>query len=195
VARIADRLADQLGLAETALPWHTIRTRPAQLACALGEAAGVIAKVARDVTLLAQNEVGEVEEGASGGSSAMPHKHNPVAAVSTLAATAQAPGLVATLLSAAVQEHQRGAGSWQAEWQPLRALLVAVGSGAAWLRACLEGLVVHADVMRANLDRAGWRTERGATDPLGSAGHFVDRALANHSALRIDDSAAGRTHG
>ena len=54
-----------------------------------------------------------------------------------------------------VQEHQRAAGAWHAEWRPLRELLVAVGSAASWLRACLAGLVVHPDAMRANLDRAG----------------------------------------
>ena len=75
-----------------------------------------------------------------------------------------------------MQEHQRGAGAWHAEWRPLRELLVAVGSAAAWLRACLTGLVVHPDVMRANLDRAA-----AATDPLGSAGSFVDAALAAHA--------------
>ncbi|MEV0714376.1 lyase family protein, partial [Asanoa sp. NPDC050611] len=188
-------VADRLGLAAPDLPWHTERGRIGRLAGALGVTAGALGKPARDVTLLAQNEVGEVEEGAPGGSSAMAHKHNPVAAVSTLAATAQAPGLVATLLACAVQEHQRGAGSWQAEWQPLRSLLVAVGSGAAWLRTCVEGLVVHTDVMRANLERAGAPSGSAATDPVGSAGHFVDRALANHSALRSDDSAARRTDG
>ena len=85
----------------------------------------------------------------------MAHKHNPVAAVSALACAAQAPGLVATLLAAMVQEHQRGAGAWHAEWRPLRELLVATGSAASWVRACLTGLVVHPDVMRATLDRAG----------------------------------------
>ncbi|SNT12983.1 3-carboxy-cis,cis-muconate cycloisomerase [Asanoa hainanensis] len=183
-AVLAD-FARRLGLAAPDLPWHTERGRIGRLASALGVAAGALGKPARDVTLLAQGEVGEVAEGAPGGSSAMAHKHNPVAAVSTLAATAQAPGLVATLLASAVQEHQRGAGGWQAEWRPLRELLVTVGSAAAWLRACLSGLVVHPDVMRANLDRAGWPTERGATDPVGSAGHFVDLALAGHR----------RTHG
>ena len=169
-------LAARLGLDAPTLPWHTERSRVTELAAALGVAAGAIGKPARDVTLLAQTEVGEVSEGSPGGSSAMAHKHNPVAAVSALACAAQAPGLVATLLAASVQEHQRGAGTWQAEWRPLRELLVAVGSAAAWLRACLTGLVVHPDVMRATLDRAA-----AATDPLGSAGSFVDAALAAHA--------------
>ncbi|GIF64400.1 3-carboxy-cis,cis-muconate cycloisomerase [Asanoa ishikariensis] len=184
-AVLAD-FARRLDLAAPDLPWHTERGRIGRLAGSLGVAAGALGKPARDVTLLAQGEVGEVAEDAPGGSSAMAHKHNPVAAISTLAATAQAPGLVATLLASAVQEHQRGAGGWQAEWRPLRELLVTVGSAAAWLRTCLSGLVVHPDVMRANLDRAGWPTERGATDPVGSAGHFVDLALARHSSRRTD---------
>jgi 3-carboxy-cis,cis-muconate cycloisomerase len=174
---VVSGLASRLGLDAPTLPWHTERSRVTGLASALGVAAGAIGKPARDITLLAQGEVSEVSEGSPGGSSAMAHKHNPVAAVSALACATQAPGLVATLLAASVQEHQRGAGTWQAEWRPLRELLVAVGSAAAWLRACLSELVVHPDVMRATLDRAA-----AATDPLGSAGSFVDAALAAHAA-------------
>jgi 3-carboxy-cis,cis-muconate cycloisomerase len=181
---VAAGMASRLGLDTPALPWHTERTRVTTLASALGVAAGALGKPARDVTLLTQNEVGEVSEGSPGGSSAMAHKHNPVAAVSALACAAQAPGLVATLLAAAVQEHQRGAGTWQAEWRPLRELLVAVGSAASWVRACLTGLEVHPEVMRATLDRAGDHREAGATEPLGNAGSFVDAALAAHALRR-----------
>jgi 3-carboxy-cis,cis-muconate cycloisomerase len=151
------RLAAELGLAEPVLPWHTDRTRIAELAGALGAACGVLAKVARDVVLLAQTEVAEVREGGEGrgGSSTMPHKRNPVGAVSALACAQQAPGLVATLLGAMAHEHERAAGPWQAEWRPLRELLVATGSAAAWGREVLEGLEVDAAAMRANLDRTG----------------------------------------
>jgi 3-carboxy-cis,cis-muconate cycloisomerase len=145
-------MARLLRLAEPVVPWHTIRTRPAELAGALGTACGVVAKVARDVTLLAQTEVAEVAEGASGGSSTMPHKRNPVAAISAAACAAQAPGLVATLLGAMAHEHERAAGGWHAEWRPLTELLRSTGSAAAWLRTCLEGLEVDAGAMRANLD-------------------------------------------
>jgi 3-carboxy-cis,cis-muconate cycloisomerase len=107
------------------------------------------------VVLLAQTEVGEVEEAASGGSSAMPHKRNPVAAISALACARQAPGLAATLLAAMQQEHERAAGAWQAEWRALSEGLTATGSAAAWLRACLEGLEVDPARMRANLDLTG----------------------------------------
>jgi 3-carboxy-cis,cis-muconate cycloisomerase len=146
-------LADELGLDEPPLAWHTIRMRPAELAGALGAAAGVVAKVARDVVLLAQTEVGEVREGVPGrgGSSTLPHKRNPVAAVSAVAAAMRAPALVATLLQAMAHEHERAAGPWHAEWRPFGDLLGTTGSAAAWLRDCLEHLEVDAARMRANL--------------------------------------------
>ena len=105
--QVAARVAATLGLAEPVIPWHTDRTRVAQLAAALGALAGRAAKVARDVTLLAQAEVGEVREGGEGrgGSSAMAHKRNPVAAGSVLACANRVPGLVATMFAAMEQEH------------------------------------------------------------------------------------------
>jgi 3-carboxy-cis,cis-muconate cycloisomerase len=166
--------AAELGLAEPALPWHTDRTRIADLAGALGSAAGAAAKVARDVVLSAQTEVGElIEGGDEGGSSAMPHKHNPIRAISAAASAAQAPGLVATLLSLMPQEHQRAAGNWYAEWRPLRALFESAGSAAFQLRRSLEGLRVDAGRMRANLDRTpGDPPDDRVVDAL------IERALA-----------------
>ncbi|MDQ3344087.1 MAG: 3-carboxy-cis,cis-muconate cycloisomerase, partial [Actinomycetota bacterium] len=135
--------ARELDLRVPVLPWHTARLPVGDLAGALGTAAGVLSKIAVDVLLLAQTEVGEVSEGAAGrgASSAMPHKRNPVAALSARAAARRAPGLVATLLACMEQEHERGAGVWQAEWQPLSDLLASVGSAAAWMQDCLEHLV------------------------------------------------------
>ena len=135
-------LAAELGLADTAAPWHTVRLPIADLAGALGATAGVLATVAVDVVLLSQTEVAEVAESGEGrgGSSAMPHKRNPVAAISARACARRAPGLVATLLSAMEQEHERAAGAWQSEWPALTDLLVAVGSAAAWLADGLSGL-------------------------------------------------------
>jgi 3-carboxy-cis,cis-muconate cycloisomerase len=149
--------ARELDLVEPVAPWHTERTRIGALAGALGEACGAIAKVAGDVVLLAQSEVGEVREGGGerGGSSTMPHKHNPVAAVSARAAARQAPGLCATLLASMEHEHQRAAGAWHAEWRPLRVLLTTTGSASAWLRDCLQHLEVDPERMRANLDATG----------------------------------------
>ena len=153
---VLSRFARELELVEPVIPWHTTRTRIAELAAALGEASGAVAKAAGDVVLLAQTEVGEVREGGEdrGGSSAMPHKHNPVAAISALAGARQAPGLVANLLGAMEHEHERAAGAWHAEWAPLRELLRSTGSAAAWLRECLEQLEVDSQRMRANLDDA-----------------------------------------
>jgi 3-carboxy-cis,cis-muconate cycloisomerase len=149
--------AAELGLAEPVLPWHTERTRIAELAGALGAACGAVGKAAGDIALLAQTEVGEVREGGEGrgGSSTMPHKRNPVASVAALACARQAPGLVSTLLAAMAAEHERAAGAWHAEWRPLGELLRATGSAAAWLRDALEGLQVDPERMRTNLALTG----------------------------------------
>jgi 3-carboxy-cis,cis-muconate cycloisomerase len=183
--RVRELLAEELGLASPVLPWHTDRLRIIELAAALAGACGVLGKMARDVTLLAQSEVAEVREGPSGaggpssagagaagagagepgsggagggrrgGSSAMPHKRNPVAGVVILGCTRQAPGLLATLTACAEQEHQRAAGAWHAEWEPVAGLLRLTGSAASWAAELLAGLEVHAGRMRANLDGAG----------------------------------------
>jgi 3-carboxy-cis,cis-muconate cycloisomerase len=166
--RVAALLAAELGLAEPVLPWHTSRLRITELAAALAGACAAVGKIARDVTLLAQTEVAEVREGGGepgghggspgprhGGSSAMPHKRNPVAAVAALGCARQAPGLLATLTASAEQEHQRAAGAWHAEWLPLTRLLQTAGSAAAWCAELLAGLEVDAAAMRANLDGAG----------------------------------------
>ncbi len=190
--RLLAAFSAETGLAEPDLPWHTERTRIADLAGALGAAAGAVAKVARDLTLFAQTEVGEVAEGgAGGGSSTLPHKHNPIAAISAAAAAAQAPGLVATLLAAMAQEHQRAAGGWHAEWQPLRALLTSTGSAAHQLRRSLAELRVDAGRMRANLDltRGALLAERvaGALRPaLGTEAHAAVRAAVARGDLSTD---------
>ena len=176
---VTARLATALGLVEPVLPWHTDRTRVADLAGALATAAGVTGKVARDVILLSQNEIGEVTEGRPGGSSAMAHKRNPIASVCAAAGAAQAPGLTATILAAMPQELQRGAGGWHAEWRPLRELLSSTGSAVAWLRACLSDLRVHPDRMRANLAVGG---ESLLAGDIGLAGTLVDRALGEYRA-------------
>jgi 3-carboxy-cis,cis-muconate cycloisomerase len=155
--RVLAVFAAELELAEPVAPWHAERTRIADVAGALGTASVAIAKPALDVILLAQTEIGEVREGTPvrGRSSSLPQKRNPVAAVAARACAAQAPGLVATLLAAGVGEHERAAGPWHAEWRPMAELLRSVGSAAAWLRDCLEHLVVDPVRMRTNLERSG----------------------------------------
>lgn len=185
--RIAADYAARLGLAEPILPWHTERTRVASLAAAAGVAAGTLGKIALDVKLLAQSEVDEVREGGSGrgGSSTMPHKHNPVDAVLLAAGTARAPGLVATVLSLMPQEHERAAGGWQAEWQATRELLSLLGGAAARAARLVGGLQVRAERMRANLDATGGlllaeNVSRALAASLGKSG--AHQALARAAA-------------
>ncbi len=155
--RVAEAYAEALGLPEPVLPWHTLRGRIGELASALAVTSGAVAKAARDVILLSQTEVAEVREAKGGGSSAMPHKRNPVASICALACAQQAPGLAATLLGAMAHEHERAAGPWHAEWRPLSELLRSTGSAVAWLRESLEGLEADPERMRANLDATGGR--------------------------------------
>src|SRR5712691_6973793 len=166
--RVAGLFAGELGLAVPVLPWHTDRLRIIDLGAALARVAAALGKIARDVTLLAQSEVGEVSEGGGssdarndprapaasprrGGSSAMPHKHNPVASIAVLGCTRQVPGLFGILLSNAEHELQRAAGAWHAEWEPLTALLRLAGSAASWAAELLSALVVDTARMAANL--------------------------------------------
>jgi 3-carboxy-cis,cis-muconate cycloisomerase len=175
--QVGARVAAELGLAEPKLHWGAIRVRPAELACALGVLAGVFAKIARDVTLFAQSEVAELREGGGpgrGGSSAMAHKRNPVASVAVLACTTRVPGLVATMLAAMPQEHERAAGGWQAEWGTLSELLTLVGSAAAWCAELLVDLEVDVAAMREHA--AGLDGSLAAVDAL------IDRALAHSGA-------------
>ncbi len=167
--QVAALLAEELGLAVPVLPWHTDRLRIIDLGAALARVAAALGKIARDVTLLAQSEVGEVSEGGGspaarspdpqgpaasprrGGSSAMPHKHNPVASIAVLGCTRQVPGLLGILVSNSEQELQRAAGAWHAEWEPLTALLRLTGSASSWTAELLSGLTVDTSRMAANL--------------------------------------------
>jgi 3-carboxy-cis,cis-muconate cycloisomerase len=156
--RVLGYLADELGLDEPILPWHTSRARVAELGAALALAAGALEKVAQDVTLLAQTEVAEVAEPADegrGGSSTLPHKRNPVGSVLAIACARRVRGEASILVGAMAQEHERAAGSWQAEWEALGGALAYTGGAAAAVRDVLEGLEVRPERMRENLDLTG----------------------------------------
>jgi 3-carboxy-cis,cis-muconate cycloisomerase len=187
---VARLFAEELDLAEPALPWHADRGRIADLAGALGAVAAAAAKIGLDVVLLAQTELGEVSEADGGGSSTMPQKRNPARAVRARACArgvhAQVP-----VLTHGEHELERAAGAWQAEWNALSEALALAGGAAAAIRECLDGLEVHAERMRANMtdglfaERRAF-AERGVLQPdidasyLGSASVFVDRALARY---------------
>ena len=143
--------ARELGLAASVLPWHTLRTPVADLAGCLVFTAGALGKLAVDVLTLSRTETGEATEGSGGGSSAMPHKANPVRSTLVAAAARRAPQLAATLYGSLAAEDERPAGAWHAEWEPLRDLLRLVGGAAAHAAGLAEELRVHPATMRRNL--------------------------------------------
>jgi 3-carboxy-cis,cis-muconate cycloisomerase len=181
-------LAEQLELAEPVLPWHTNRTRIAELGAALDLCASVLAKVGLDLVLLAQTEVGEVQEQTDGGSSTMPQKRNPVRSVLARACAELVSAYAAVLSKTVVQEHERAAGAWHAEWAALSGALAYAG-GAAWNVAdALEGLDVDAERMRKNLELTdGLIVAERVAVGMGGDGHDVVR----EAALRAGES--GRT--
>jgi 3-carboxy-cis,cis-muconate cycloisomerase len=185
--------AKRIGLPAPVLPWHTDRQRVIELAAALGGAAAAADKIATDLLLMTQNEVGEVRFAAGGGSSSMPHKHNPVDAVLVRAGAIRAPGLVATLLAAGSPEHERATGAWHAEWQPWRELLSVVGGIAGHTAAMLAGVRVDAGRMRSNLDAAGGVVM--ADNVARSLADVIGRGRAQDVVARcvVDAEATGRT--
>ncbi|MFB7372491.1 3-carboxy-cis,cis-muconate cycloisomerase [Streptomyces sp. NPDC056222] len=153
--RLVTAYAHETGLAVPVLPWHTLRTPIADLAGALAFTAGALGKTAVDVLTLSRTEIAEVTEAAGGGSSAMPHKANPVRATLIASAARRAPHLAATLYASMAAEDERPAGAWHAEWEPLRDLLRLVGGAARDMSDLAAGLRVHADVMSQHLCLTG----------------------------------------
>jgi 3-carboxy-cis,cis-muconate cycloisomerase len=153
---LAAELARELELPLPAAPWQSHRDQLAALVAATGVYTGSLAKIARDISLLMQPEIGEVSE-RGGGSSAMPHKRNPAGSVVALAAATPVPGLVAGFLAAMPQELERAAGGWQAEWPMVASIVQAAGSALAAVADTVESLTADPARMGANLD-----TTRGA---------------------------------
>jgi 3-carboxy-cis,cis-muconate cycloisomerase len=156
--RVAALMADDLKLTLPDLPWHAHRDRQAEVATTLGLLVGTLGKLARDISLLGQTEVGEVAEPGEpgrGGSSAMPHKRNPVGSAVVLAAAARVPALVSVMLSAMVQDHERGLGGWHAEWETLPEICTLTAGALAHLTRVVAGLEVHPERMRENLGATG----------------------------------------
>ncbi|MFF7375242.1 3-carboxy-cis,cis-muconate cycloisomerase [Streptomyces massasporeus] len=151
-ARLPEIYARELGLRAPDLPWHTLRTPIGDLAGCLAFAAGALGKLAVDVLTLSRTEIAEVAEGSGGGSSAMPHKSNPVRSTLIASVARRAPQLAATLYGSMAAEDERPAGAWHAEWEPLRDLLRLVGGAARDAAELAEGLRVRPEAMRAHLD-------------------------------------------
>jgi 3-carboxy-cis,cis-muconate cycloisomerase len=155
---ILEEFARELDLAEPVVPWHTDRTRVAEVGGALSLVAGVLGKISLDVILLSQTEVGEVAEpsgGGRGGSSTLPHKRNSILSVTAAASARRVVDLSRTLQAAMTQEHERAAGAWHSEWEALSDTLALTGGAAAAIREVTEGLQVHPERMRENLDATG----------------------------------------
>src|SRR5712672_2832708 len=155
---VAERLAEALELPLPEAPWHTHRDRIAEAASVFAILAGTCGKIARDVQLMMQTDVGEAFEPSGegrGGSSTMPHKRNPVAAASGLGAATMTPNLAATIFAAQIQDHERSAGPWHAEWPTMPSLLLVTSGALAAVVDIAEGLEVDVARMRANLDTTG----------------------------------------
>jgi 3-carboxy-cis,cis-muconate cycloisomerase len=170
---VAAALAARLGLNDPPMAWHATRDRVARLGCELALVAGAMAGIGRDISLLMQPEVGEVSEPAGegrGGSSAMPHKRNPVGSMLAMQAGLRAPGLTAVLLGQQMGEHERGLGSWQGDWWTLGELFECAGSATEAIGECLEGLQVNVAAMHDNLDRTrGFVHAEAVTIALGKS--------------------------
>ena len=187
---VADALARELGLAAADAPWHAHRDRLAALATACGIYTGALGKIARDISLLMQDEVAEAAE-PGGTSSTMPHKRNPAGCAIALAAATRVPGLVAAFLAGMPQEHERGLGGWHAEAGSLSALVQSAGSALAAVSDVVEALYVSPQRMQRNIDATGAvifaeRAMMLLARSLGRerAKHLVSRALEAHRAGR-----------
>jgi len=170
-ALVAARVAKSLGLAD-APPWHARREGVAGIAAAIGILIGALAKMARDLTLLAQNSVGEAREPVAagrGGSSAMAHKRNPTGCQTVLSAATRAPGLVAGIIAALPAEEERGIGGWQAEGPILIDLFLLASGAAAAMATVAEGLEIDPDTIARNLFAAGQGGDIGGSVTLVEA--------------------------
>jgi 3-carboxy-cis,cis-muconate cycloisomerase len=179
---LVDALAGELDLFAPPASWQTDRGLVAELGAGLAIAAGTAAKIALDVVLLSQSEVGEVTESAPGRSSAMPEKRNPAHAIEARVAYTGAVAQAAVLLGALAGEHERAAGAWQSEWPALSETFRLTAGAVARIREAVDGLIVDPERMRANLGR------EPDDDELAAARAVVDRALTIYHEKEEDSS-------
>ena len=192
--QVAQALADELNLALPDTPWHSQRDRIIELASWYAGLCATLGKFANDFALMMQTEVAEVSEPIAegrGGSSAMPHKRNPVSCAAILAPVARTPGLMATLYASQIQQHERALGGWQAEWETLPQLVMLVGGGLENSEYLLSGMQVNAQKMRDNLDIThGLIMAESVTQALAAhigkadAHHLIEKIC--HRAIALD---------
>jgi 3-carboxy-cis,cis-muconate cycloisomerase len=152
---VARALAGELKLELPSLPWHAQRDRFVEVATVLGLLVGTLGKIARDVSLMSQTEVGEALEptaAGKGGSSTLPHKRNPVSSAVILAAAIRVPALVSTMLAAMPQEHERGLGGWHSEWETLPEIFMLAMGALTHTTQIASGLELHDEKMAQNLE-------------------------------------------
>lgn len=192
--QVAQALADELNLALPDTPWHSQRDRIIELASWYAGLCATLGKFANDFALMMQTEVAEVSEPIAegrGGSSAMPHKRNPVSCAAILAAVACTPGLMATLYASQIQQHERALGGWQAEWETLPQLVMLAGGVLENSEYLLSGMQVNAQKMRDNLDIThGLIMAESVTQALAAhigkadAHHLIEKIC--HRAIALD---------
>ena len=192
--QVAQALADELNLALPDTPWHSQRDRIIELASWYAGLCAALGKFANDFALMMQTEVAEVSEPIAegrGGSSAMPHKRNPVSCAAILAAVARTPGLMATLYASQIQQHERALGGWQAEWETLPQLVMLAGGVLENSEYLLSGMQVNAQKMRDNLDIThGLIMAESVTQALAAhigkadAHHLIEKIC--HRAIALD---------
>jgi len=181
---VRSALASRLGLADPGRAWHTERTPVLGVASTAGTVVAALGRIAGDATFLSREEVGEVRLASAGGSSAMPHKRNPVDAVAITAAAVEAPGLLQVIASAAIAGDERSPGRWHAEWAALRRLARLARSASTAAARLLDGLEFDADRAAGILDQAGPAGARPGVEVLAAASdRIVDRAITRFTRL------------
>ncbi len=190
---VGERFAAELGLGHAPVTWHTSRGRMVAVGSWLAMLIAALARMATDVVFLSATEIGEVSEAPAagrGGSSAMPHKQNPLSSAVILSAHAAAPGFVVTLLNAAASGQQRPAGAWQAEWHALPALFGLASGALREARRIAESLTVDTRRMRANLDMTHGLifADAAATALAGTMGRSAAQAMVARAAAEVRET-------
>ncbi|MBT2517512.1 3-carboxy-cis,cis-muconate cycloisomerase [Streptomyces sp. ISL-90] len=180
-------LAAQLGLADPGRAWHTERSPILRIAGTAALVAAALGRIGREIAFLARTEIGEVALASTGGSSAMPHKRNPVDAVLLTANGLRAPGLIATVHAASVSQDARPAGEWHAEWQALRGLVRLALESATAAAGLAQGLRIDRDAVARNVAMSA-HLETGSAATLAASARIVATAAERFRSLTTKDA-------